>query len=247
VKEQPVGYSYAIALKVVEDIRRRLNMPELAVKNVLVTSSNRISYMVNNQVDLECGSTAHLADREPLVAFSNNFFTYGIRMAVKKKSGIRNYEDLAGKTVATTAGTSDEWLLRQMALKKKLNLRVFSARDHAEAFAALKSDRAVAFVMDDPLLYGKIAQQGAASGEYTVTGTSLANENYACMLRKGDPAFKRIVDDVIVAMQRSGEAAKLYDTWFMQPIPPDGINLRFPLSPEMKALFAQPNDRTVGE
>ncbi|KND57260.1 Glutamate Aspartate periplasmic binding protein precursor GltI [Candidatus Burkholderia verschuerenii] len=208
VKDQTVGYSYSIALKIVDTIRRRLNMPELAVKNVMVTSSNRISYVVNNQVDLECGSTAHLADREPLVAFSNNFFLYGIRMAVKKKSSIVDYDDLAGKTVATTAGTSDEKLLRQLSLQKKLNLRIVAARDHAEAFAMLKSDRAVAFVMDDPLLYGKIAQERAASGEYKVTGTSLANETYACMLRRGDPAFKQLVDDVIADMQRSGEALR---------------------------------------
>ncbi|SAL33969.1 glutamate/aspartate periplasmic binding protein precursor [Caballeronia peredens] len=245
VKQQPVGYSYDIALKVVDEIKKRLKMPNLAVKNVQVTSANRISYVVNNQVDLECGSTAHVAERDPLVSFSNSFFQYGIRMAVKKKSGIHNYDDLANKTVATTAGTSDERMLRQMSIDKKLNLRIISARDHAEAFAALKSDRAVAFVMDDPLLYGKIAQEGAARSEYTVTGTSLANEAYGCMMRKGDLVFKRIVDDVIANMQRSGEAAKLYDTWFMRPIPPDGMNLQFPMSPEMKALFANPNDRTI--
>ncbi len=242
--QQPVGYSYSIALRVVDDIKRRLNLPTLTVKNVMVHVVEP-QYVVNNQVDLECGSTAHLSDRDPLVAFSNSFFTYGIRMAVKKKSGIRNYyDDLAGKTVATTAGTSDERLLRQLSMQKKLNLRIIATRDHAEAFAALKSDRAVAFVMDDPLL-GKIAQEGAASSEYTVTGDSLANETYTCMTRKGDPAFKQIVDDVIGGMQRSGEATKLYDTWCMQPIPPDGINLQFPLSAEMKALFAHPNDHPI--
>ncbi|MDR5831687.1 transporter substrate-binding domain-containing protein [Caballeronia sp. LP006] len=241
-KQQPVGYSYDIALKVVDEVKRRLNMPNLTVKNVVVTSSNRISYVVNNQVDLECGSTAHLAERDPLVAFSNSFFLYGIRMVVKRKSGIRDYDDLAGKTVSTTAGTSDERLLREMSIERKLNLRIISARDHAEAFQALKSDRAVAFVMDDPLLYGKIAQEGAARRDYMVTGESLSNESYGCMMRKGDPEFKRIVDDVIAGMQRSGEAKKLYDTWFMQPIPPDGINLQFPLSTDMKALFANPTD-----
>jgi ABC-type amino acid transport substrate-binding protein len=240
-----VGYSYAIALRVVDDLKRRLNMPNLVVKNVTVTSANRISYVVNNQVDLECGSTAHLAERESLVAFSDSIFQYGVRMAVKKKSGIRNYSDLAGKTVATTAGTSDERMLREMSMERKLNLRILSARDHAEAFAAVKSDRAVAFVMDEPLLYGKIAQEGAASGEYRVTGDSLADETYGCMMRKGDPGFKRIVDDVIAGMQRSGDAETLYETWFMAPIPPDGINLRFPMSPQMKALFANPNDRAL--
>jgi glutamate/aspartate transport system substrate-binding protein len=245
VKQQPTGYSYAIALKVVDEVKRRLMMPNLTVKHVVVTSANRISYVVNNQVDLECGSTAHLAERDPLVSFSNSFFRYGIRMAVKRKSGIRDYADLAGKTVATTAGTSDERILRQMTMERKLNMRIISARDHAEGFAALKNDRAVAFVMDDPLLYGQIAEQGAARHEYMVTGESLANETYGCMMRKGDPAFKRIVDDVIANMQRSGEATKLYDAWFMQPIPPAGINLQFPMSAEMKALFANPNDRTI--
>ncbi|MDR5854946.1 transporter substrate-binding domain-containing protein [Caballeronia sp. LZ062] len=245
VRQQPTGYSYAIALKVVDEIKRRLDMPKLAVRNVVVTSANRISYVVNNQVDLECGSTAHIAERDPLVAFSNSIFQYGIRMAVKRKSGIRDYADLAGKTVATTAGTSDERILREMTMERKLNMRIISARDHAEAFAALKNDRAVAFVMDDPLLYGQIAEQGAARGEYMVTGDSLATETYGCMMRRGDPVFKRMVDDVIANMQRSGEATKLYEAWFTQPIPPDGINLQFPMSPEMRALFAHPNDRRV--
>jgi len=244
-QQQPTGYSHEIALRVVDEIKKRLKLPNLAVKNVLVTSANRISFVVNNQVDLECGSTAHIAERDALVAFSNSFFQYGIRMAVKRKSGIKDYEDLAGKTVSTTAGTSDERLLRQMSLDKKLDLRIISARDHAEGFQALKTDRAVAFVMDDPLLYGKIAQEGAARRDYGVTGVPLAFETYGCMMRKGDPVFKRLVDDVIATMQRSGEAARLYDKWFMQPIPPDGINLQFPLSPEMKALFANPNDRTL--
>lgn len=244
-QQQPIGYSHDIALKIVDDIKKRLNLPNLAVKTVLVTSANRISFVVNNQVDLECGSTAHIAERDPLVAFSNSFFQYGIRMAVKRKSGIKDYEDLAGKTVSTTAGTSDERMLRQMSIEKKLNLRIISARDHAEAFQALKSDRAVAFVMDDPLLYGKIAQEGAARNEYVVTGKPLAFETYGCMIRRGDPVFKRLVDDVIANMQRSGEATKLYEKWFTRPIPPDGINLQFPMSPEMKTLFANPNDRTI--
>ena len=244
-QQQPIGYSHDIALKIVDEIKRRLKLPDLTVKTVLVTSANRISFVVNNQVDLECGSTAHITERDPLVAFSNSFFQYGIRMVVKRKSGIKDYDDLAGKTVSTTAGTSDERILRQMSLDKKLGLRIISARDHAEAFQALKTDRAVAFVMDDPLLYGKIAQEGAARRDYVVTGTPLAFETYGCMMRKGDPVFKQLVDDVIANMQRSGEAAKLYETWFMRPIPPDGVNLQFPMSPEMKALFANPNDHTV--
>ncbi len=242
-KQKPIGYSQTIALKIVDEVRRRLQTPHLAVNTVVVTSGNRLSYVVNHQIDLECGSTAHIREREQLVAFSNSFFDYGIRMVVKRKSGIRNYADLAGKTVSTTAGTSDEQLLRELSLNQKLDLRIISARDHAEGFELLKSGRAVAFVMDDPLLYGKIAQEGPAQQDYLVTGDPLAHEAYACIMRKGDPVFKKLADDVIAGMQRSGEAEKLYNTWFMQPIPPDNTNLRFPLSPEMRALFANPNDR----
>ncbi|SAL25914.1 glutamate/aspartate periplasmic binding protein precursor [Caballeronia udeis] len=238
-----IGYSQAIALRIIDEVRLRLQTPRLAVSTVVVTPANRMSYAVNHQIDLECGSTAHVRDREQLVAFSNSFFAYGIRMVVKRKSGIRNYADLAGKTVSTTAGTSDEQLLRELSLSRKLNLRIISAKDHAEGFDALKSGRAVAFVMDDPLLYGKIAQEGPAQDEYMVTGDPLAHESYACMMRKGDPVFKKLADDVIAGMERSGEAEQLYNRWFTQPIPPDNINLRFPLSPEMKALFANPNDQ----
>jgi glutamate/aspartate transport system substrate-binding protein len=241
-KQKSIGYSQTIALKIVDEIKRQLQTPHLTVSTVVVTSANRLSYVVNHQIDLECGSTAHIREREQLVAFSNSFFDYGIRMVVKRKSGIRNYADLAGKTVSTTAGTSDEQLLRQLSLNQKLDLRIISAKDHAEGFDALKTGRAVAFVMDDPLLYGKIAQEGSAQHDYVVTGDPLAHEAYACIMRKGDPIFKKLADDVIAGMQRSGEAEKLYNTWFMQPIPPDNINMRFPLSPEMKALFANPND-----
>jgi ABC-type amino acid transport substrate-binding protein len=242
-KQQAIGYSQSIALKIVDEVRRRLQKPHLAVSTVVVTSTNRLSYVVNHQIDLECGSTAHIRDREQLVAFSNSFFDYGIRMAVKRKSGIRNYSDLSGKTVSTTAGTSDEQLIRELSMNEKLDLRIIAARDHAEAFNAVKTGRAVAFVMDDPLLYGKIAQEGAGQRDYLVTGDPLAHEVYACVMRKGDPVFKKLADDVIAGMQRSGEAETLYNTWFMQPIPPDNINLRFPLSPDMRALFLNPNDR----
>ncbi len=244
-QQQPIGYSHDIALKIVDEIKRRLKLPDLTVKTVLVTSANRISFVVNNQVDLECGSTTHITERDPLVAFSNSFFQYGVRMVVKRKSGIKDYDDLAGKTVSTTAGTSDERILRQMSLDRKLDLRIISARDHAEAFQAVKTDRAVAFVMDDPLLYGKIAQEGAARRRLRGDRHPARVRNlrlHDAQGRSGVQAARRRRDRQHAALRRS---AKLYETWFMQPIPPDGINLQFPMSPEMKALFANPNDHTV--
>ena len=243
-KQRPIGYSQAIALKIVEEVRRRLQTPRLAVSTVVVTSANRLSYVVNHQIDLECGSTGHIRDREQLVAFSNSFFDYGIRMVVKRKSGIRNYADLAGKTVSTTAGTSDEQLLRELSLKQKLDLRIISAKDHAEGFEALKTGRAVAFVMDEPLLYGERAKVSNPN-DYVVIGTPPVSENYACMLRKDDPQFKQFIDKVIVKLETSPAGAALYNKWFMSPIPPKGINMNYPLSPEMKDLFAHPNDKAL--
>ncbi|EEE09285.1 glutamate/aspartate ABC transporter, periplasmic glutamate/aspartate-binding protein [Burkholderia multivorans CGD2M] len=169
-------------------------------------------------------------------------FLYGIRFSTRKDSGVKDFPDLAGKTVATTAGTSDERLLRKLNEEKGMNMTIISAKDHAEAFMNVTTGRAVAFVMAEPLLYGEIAKD-RNPGAYTVTGTPLMHENYACMMRKDDPAFKRVVDGVIAKMQTSGEAEKLYDRWFMQPIPPKGVSLNYPLSPEMKQLFKNPTDQ----
>ncbi|CAG9226118.1 glutamate/aspartate ABC transporter periplasmic binding protein (fragment) [Burkholderia vietnamiensis] len=169
-------------------------------------------------------------------------FLYGIRFSTRKDSGVKDFADLAGKTVATTAGTSDERLLRKLNEEKAMNMTIISAKDHAEAFMNVTTGRAVAFVMDEPLLYGEIAKD-RNPGAYTVTGTPLVHENYACMLRKDDPAFKQLVDRVIAQLQTSGAAEQLYDRWFMQPIPPKGVSLNYPLSPEMKQLFRNPTDR----
>jgi glutamate/aspartate transport system substrate-binding protein len=167
---------------------------------------------------------------------------YGIRFSTRKDSGVKDFADLAGKTVATTAGTSDERLLRKLNEEKAMNMTIISAKDHAEAFMNVTTGRAVAFVMDEPLLYGEIAKD-RNPGAYTVAGTPLVHENYACMLRKDDPAFKQLVDRVIAQLQTSGAAEQLYDRWFMQPIPPKGVSLNYPLSPEMKQLFRNPTDR----
>ncbi|WP_409934672.1 transporter substrate-binding domain-containing protein [Paraburkholderia sp. BCC1884] len=239
-----VGYSQAIAMQIVDEIRKTLSMPQLKVHEITVTSSNRTPMLLNNQIDLECGSTTHTVERENVAAFSNSFFQYAVRMITRKSSGITDFSELAGKTVVTTAGTSDERLLRQLNTEKHLNMRITSARDHQEAFTALKDDKAVAFVMDEPIVYGFKATD-ARPEDFVVTGTSLGAEVYACMFRKGDEPFRALVNGVIARGQTSGDAERLYRQWFTQPIPPRGINLNFPLSEQNRALFAHPNDRAL--
>ena len=239
-----VGYSQTIALAIVDQLKKTLGLPDLKVREVAVTSSNRIPMLQNSQIDLECGSTTHTHERESEAAFSDSFFQYAVRMIVRRSSGISDFPDLAGKAVVTTAGTSDERLLRELNADKHLNMRITSVRDHPDAFAAVKEDRAVAFVMDEPIVYGFKATD-AHPDDFLVTGTPLGYEVYACMFRKGDAPMRELVNGVVERMQTSGEAERLYNVWFTQPIPPHGINLNFPMSAAMRALFAHPNDRAL--
>jgi glutamate/aspartate transport system substrate-binding protein len=239
-----IGYSADIAAKIVDAIKTQLNLPDLKVKMTPITSQNRIPLVQNGTIDFECGSTTNTFERQNQAAFSNSIFLYGIRMVTKKDSGIKDFSDLANKTVATTAGTSDERMLRSMNQEKHMNMTIISAADHPQSFMNVTSGRAVAFVMDEPLLYGERAKAQNPT-DYVVVGTPPVSENYACMLRKGDPEFKKLLDDTVAQLETSGAAAKLYTKWFTSPIPPNGMNLNYPLSPEMKALFAQPNDKAL--
>jgi len=240
--QHTIGYSQDIAMKIVDAIKKKVDAPNLKVTLVPITSQNRIPLLQNGTIDLECGSTTHTFARENQAAFSDNIFFYGIRFITKKDSGIKDFPDLAGKTVVTTAGTSDERMLRSMNEDKHMNMTIISAKDHSDSFLAVETGRAVAFVMDEPLLYGERAKV-ANPGDYVVTGTAPVSENYACMLRKGDPEFKQLVDGVISQMETSGDAEKLYNKWFTQPVPPKNMNLLYPLSPELREIFAHPNDK----
>jgi glutamate/aspartate transport system substrate-binding protein len=242
--QHTVGYSYDIAQRVVSAIEETVGRKDLKVKLMPITSQNRIPLVQNGTIDFECGSTANTITRQAQVAFSNSIFIYGIRMVTKANSGIKDYPDLAGKTVASTAGTTDELLLRKMNAEKKMNMSIISAQDHSQGFESLATGRAVAFVMDDPILYGERAK-ARNPAEFEVVGTSPVTETYGCMLRKDDPAFKKIMDDTIAQMQTSGAAEKLYDKWFNSPIPPNGINLHYPLSAEMREMFRNPNDKAL--
>lgn len=241
-KQQVIGYSQEIMLKVVDAIKQELKLPNLQVRLNPVTSQNRIPLIQNGTIDIECGSTTNNSERQKQVAFSNTIFIIGTRLLTKKDSGIKDFPDLSGKTMITTAGTTSERLIRKLNEDKKMNMSIISAKDHGESFLTLETGRGVAFMMDDALLYGELAK-AKRPGDWVVVGTPQSLEAYGCMLRKDDPQFKKLVDGTIAKIEQSGEADKIYAKWFMNPVPPKGLNLNFPMSAEMKALFKNPNDK----
>ncbi|WP_185646372.1 glutamate/aspartate ABC transporter substrate-binding protein [Burkholderia sp. Bp9143] len=242
--QQVVGYSREFQLKVVDAVKKKLNLPNLQVKNIPVTSQNRIPLVQNGTVDIECGSTTNNVERQQQAAFSDTIFVIGTRLMTKKDSGVKDFADLKGKTVVTTAGTTSERLLRKMNNEKQMGMNIISAKDHGDSFNTLESGRAVAFMMDDALLAGERAK-AKQPGEWVIVGTPQSEEAYGCMMRKGDADFKKVVDDAISQVEKSGEAAKIYAKWFENPIPPKGLNLNFPLSDSMKKLYANPNDKAL--
>ncbi|WP_294246648.1 glutamate/aspartate ABC transporter substrate-binding protein [Propionivibrio sp.] len=241
-KQNVIGYSHEIMLKILDAVKADLKLPKLEVKLLPVTSANRITLIQNGVVDIECGSTTNNTERQKQVSFSNTIFVIGTRLLTKKDSGIKDFPDLAGKNVVTTAGTTSERLLRKMNEDKNMKMNVISAKDHGESFLTLETGRAVAFMMDDALLYGETAK-AKRPADWVVVGTAQSEEAYGCMLRKDDPAFKKVADTAIAKLMTSGEAVKIYDKWFLNPIPPKGLNLNMPMSDEMKALYKSPNDK----
>jgi glutamate/aspartate transport system substrate-binding protein len=243
-KQQVVGYSRDFQMKIVDAVKKKLNMPNLQVKDIPVTSQNRIPLVQNGTVDIECGSTTNNKERQQQAAFSDTIFVIGTRLMTKKDSGIKDFPDLKGKTVVTTAGTTSERLLRAMNNEKQMGMNIISAKDHGDSFNTLQTGRAVAFMMDDALLAGERAK-ARDPGEWVIVGTPQSHEAYGCMMRKDDPEFKKVVDDAIAQVEKSGEADKIYNKWFQSPIPPKGLNLNFPESEDMKKLFSNPNDKAL--
>ena len=238
---QPVGYAHDLQMKVVDAVKQKLNMPDLKVRYNLVTSQNRIPLVSNGTVDLECGSTTNNKERQQQVDFSVGFFEVGSRLMTAKNSGIKDFTDLKGKKLVTTAGTTSERYIRQH--EKELGIgEIISAKDHAESFLMLQNGRAAAFMMDDILLAGE-KSKAKDPNNWVIVGTAPIHEIYGCMLRKGDTGFKQVVDDAIKATYSSGEINKMYEKWFQQPIPPKNINLNFKMSDQLKALISTPHDR----
>jgi len=243
-KQQVVGYSHELMLKAVDAVKKELGLPKLAVKLTPVTSQNRIPLIQNGTIDIECGSTTNNLERQRQVGFSDTIFIVATRLLTRKDSGIKDFPDLAGKNVVTTAGTTSERLLRKMNEEKAMKMNVISAKDHGESWLTLESGRAVAFMMDDALLAGEAAKARRAA-DWVITGTAQSREAYGCMLRKEDPQFKKVVDAAIAQAMTSGEAEQLFKKWFLSPIPPKGLNLNLPLSDDMKQLFKNPNDKAL--
>ncbi|MGN4076926.1 glutamate/aspartate ABC transporter substrate-binding protein [Burkholderia gladioli] len=242
--QKVIGYARDFQMKVVDAVKKKLNLPNLQVKDIPVTSQNRIPLVQNGTVDIECGSTTNNLERQKQAAFSTTYFVIGTRLMTSKDSGIKDFADLKGKIVVTTAGTTSERLLRAMNNDKQMGMSIISAKDHGESFQTLETGRAVAFMMDDALLAGERAK-AKKPDNWVIVGTPQSEEAYGCMMRKDDPAFKAVVDGAITELEKSGEAAKLYTTWFEKPIPPKGLNLNFPLSDSMKKLYANPNDKAL--
>ncbi|MFI3308297.1 amino acid ABC transporter substrate-binding protein [Ewingella allii] len=242
--QKVVGYSQDYSNAIVEAVKKKLNLPNLQVKLMPITSQNRIPLLQNGTYDFECGSTTNNAERQQQAAFSDTIFIIGTRLLVKKGSDIKDFDDLKGKTVVVTSGTTSEILLNKLNEEKKLGMRIISAKDHGDSFRTLETGRAVAFMMDDALLAGERAK-AKKPDDWTIVGTPQSKEAYGCMLRKDDAGFKTLVDDTIAKTQTSGEAAKWFDKWFKQPIPPKNLNMNFELSDDMQALFKAPNDKAL--
>jgi glutamate/aspartate transport system substrate-binding protein len=243
-QQRVVGYSHELMLRAVDAVKKELKLANLQVKLTPITSQNRIPLVQNGTIDLECGSTTNNLERQQQVAFSNTIFVVGTRLLTRKDSGVKDFPDLKGKNVVTTAGTTSERLIRKMNEEKGMGMNIISARDHGESFLTLQSGRAVAFMMDDALLAGERAK-ARKPDDWHIVGTAQSKEAYGCMLRKGDDAFKKVVDGAIAQAMTSGEAEKLFKKWFQSPIPPKGLNLDLPLSDDMKELFKNPNDKAL--
>ena len=238
---QPIGYAHDLEMKVVDAVKEKLNMPDLKIRYNLITSQTRIPLVQNGTVDFECGSTTNNEERQKQVAFSNGFFEIGTRLLTKKDSGITGFDDLKGKTLVTTAGTTSERYIREYNDDKKMNINIISAKDHGEAFLMLENGRADAFMMDDVLLAGEKAK-AKNPDDWVIVGEPQSFEIYGCMMRKDDPEFKAVVDEALANVFKSGEINSIYDKWFMNPIPPKNVNLKFEMSDNLKALIANPHD-----
>jgi len=231
-----------LCLKIADAVKAELKLPKLDVKYQLVTSANRIPLMANGTIDLECGSTTNNVARQKEVGFTITHFLTANRYVSKKSSNIKSIEDLKGKTVVSTSGTTNIKQLTDLNLAKNMGINIIPANGHPEAFQMVETGRAVAFVMDDILLYTLVASS-RTPGDYVISNDALSlPEPYGIMMRRDDPAFKKVVDNAMRAVYKSGEINRIYEKWFVKPVPPKDINYNVPMSQQFKNLVANPTD-----
>jgi glutamate/aspartate transport system substrate-binding protein len=240
-KQKVVGYSVDLCLRIVDAIKAHLKLKEIDVKYKAVTSATRIPLMAKGTIDLECGSTTNNLARQEQVSYTITHFVTATRFVSKKADNLNTASDLKSKTVVSTSGSTNLKLATRMNVEKRLDMNLIAAKDHAEAFSMLQAGRAVAFFMDDILLYGLVA--GAKRPQdFVISAVSLSVEPYGIMLRKDDPDFKKVVDAAMVQTYKSGAINAIYEKWFLRPIPPKGVNLNVPMSAQLKKVIANPTD-----
>ncbi|GLH76958.1 amino acid ABC transporter substrate-binding protein [Bradyrhizobium sp. SSBR45G] len=231
--EKVIGYAMDLCYLAVDAVKERLGLPKLDVKLVPVTPSGRIQSVLSGAIDLECGTTTNNIERQKVVTFSTTYYVAANRFAAKAAAKLRTLDDLKGRVAVSTIGSTNIKQLSELNARRQLNLTILAAKDNGEAFRMLESDRADAFVMDDILLYSRIAESGTP-GDYTVSEEALSIEPYGIMMRRDDPAFKKVVDDAMAIVYRSGEIRQIYAKWFLAPIPPKSVNLNVPMSPPLR-------------
>jgi glutamate/aspartate transport system substrate-binding protein len=237
------GYSYDFALKIADAIKRELKLPKLQIKQVPFTTQNRFAIVQNGTSDLSCGATTNTLERQKTSAFSNTIFVAGSRLMTRKDSGIQDFPDLVGKSVATFARSTSEKMLRKMNSEQNYRINIVTTFDRGDTpLSVLQAGQADAYMMDDVLLYATIHDTWRPD-EWKVSGKPQSFEAYGCILPKDDPAFKKVIDQEIARLMKSGEAEAIYRKWLLSPIPPKGINLNFPLSSAMTDLYKNPNDK----
>lgn len=239
--QKVVGYAMDLCYRIVDAVKSELKMDQLKVKLNPVTSATRIPLIANGTVDLECGSTTNDFEREKQVAFTITHFVTADTFVSKKSANLKTVDDLKGKTIVSTSGTTNIKEITEINAQKHLGLNILAANDHAEAFLMVETGRAAAFVMDDILLYGLVATS-KSPGDYVISSEALSVQPYGIMLRRDDPAFKKVVDAEMTATYRSGAINAIYDKWFLKPIPPKGVNLNVPMSAAFKRVVANPTD-----
>ena len=239
-----VGFHTEMAEVILADIQKQLGLPKLDIKYQPVTSQNRVPLVTNGTVDLECGSTTNNAARQKDVAFAVTTYVEEVRIATKANSSINSIKDLNGKSVATTTGTTSVQTLRKNERAGGIDFKEVYGKDHADSFLLLETGRADAFVMDGSILAANVSK-AKNPADYKIVGEVLTMQPIACILRKDDPAFKKAVDDSIKRQIKDGSLAKLYDKWFMQPVPPTNTKIGLPMSDATKAAWANPNDKPM--